>query len=69
MKMPEPIYLWRHEDVFGNEVGPPTPMFGAAEMKQYGRDLLEAAAQKAFSWNTAMTDTLAKEIRDMKEKL
>ena len=28
---------------------------------------LEQAAQKAFSWNTAMTDTLAKEIRELKE--
>jgi hypothetical protein len=34
-----------------------------------GNAKLEEAAQKAFSWNTAMTDTLAKEIREMKEKL
>ena len=49
------------------------PVFSESQMvrfaKQYGRDLLEEAAQKAFSWNTAMTDTLAKEIREMKETL
>lgn len=28
---------------------------------------LEDAAQKTFSWNTAITDTLAKEIRELKE--
>lgn len=28
---------------------------------------LEEAVQKAFSWNTAITDTLAKEIRELKE--
>lgn len=28
---------------------------------------IEEAAQKAFSWNTAITDTLAKEIRKLKE--
>lgn len=28
---------------------------------------LEEAAQKAFSWNTAITDTMAKEIRELKE--
>lgn len=28
---------------------------------------MEEAAQKAFSWNAAITDTLAKEIRELKE--
>lgn len=28
---------------------------------------MEEAAQKAFSWNTAITDTLAKEIPELKE--
>jgi len=31
-------------------------------------EALEEAAQKAFSWNTAMTDVLAEEIRNLKEQ-
>lgn len=31
-------------------------------------EALEQAAQKAASWNTAMTDVLAEEIRNMKEQ-
>jgi hypothetical protein len=31
-------------------------------------EALEEAAQKAFSWNTAMTDVLANEIRNLKEQ-
>lgn len=36
--------------------------------KAIRNDALEEASQKAFSWNTAMTDVLAKEIRSLKEQ-
>jgi len=35
--------------------------------KAVRNDALEEAAQKAASWNTAMTDVLADEIRSMKD--
>jgi len=31
-------------------------------------EVLEQAAQKAASWNTAITDVLAEEIRNLKEQ-
>lgn len=31
-------------------------------------EALEEAAQKAFSWNTAITDVLAEEIRHLKDQ-
>lgn len=36
--------------------------------KAIRNDAPEEASQKAFSWNTAMTDVLAKEIRSLKEQ-
>jgi len=71
MKMPEPFHLWRHEDACGDEVGPPTPMFMEAQMKQYGRDLLEAAAREAsyYENHSITAKNIAAAIRSMKEKL
>lgn len=51
--------------------GRPTHTFTAGQLELYTalvrNAALEEAAQKAFSWNTAITDTLAKEIRELKE--
>jgi hypothetical protein len=83
MKMPEPIaYMWQHDETGRTgfveawqpmdkwkESNPRLRVIGPLYDKQALIDLLEEAAQKAFSWNTAMTDTLAKEIREMKETL
>ena len=46
IKLPEP-YMVRHEDVCGDEVGPPTPCYTEAQLKQAVRDAYEDAAKTA----------------------
>ena len=45
IKLPEP-FLVRHEDVCGDEVGPPTPCYTEAQLKQAVRDALTLAAAR-----------------------
>lgn len=48
---------------------PDANLYTEEQLKQFGRDVIEEAAQKVFSCNTAITDILAKEIRELKEQL
>ena len=48
IKLPEP-FLVRHEDVCGDEVGPPTPCYTEAQLKQAVRDALNLAADTCES--------------------
>ena len=76
-KMPEPAYLYKHEDVCGDEVGPPTPYYIEAQLKQAVRDAYEDAAkecedigQKSVPATDAYVAKIcAKETRKLKEGL
>lgn len=45
IKLPEP-YMVRHEDVCGDEVGPPTPCYTEEQLKQAVRDAIEEVAKR-----------------------
>ena len=61
MKMPEPV-------IFSPKIEGWEPRYTEEQMKQYGRDLLEAAAHIAEGY-PKYGDSIGEEIRSMKEKL
>lgn len=42
IKLPAPSFYQKHEDVCGDEVGPPTPFWNQAAVEQAVRDALAA---------------------------
>lgn len=48
IKLPPPSFYQKHEDVCGDEVGPPTPFWNQAAVEQAVRDAL--AAQVPVAW-------------------
>lgn len=47
-EMPEPAGYTHHEDIFGNELGPPTPIFHEAQLSAYGDARAEHARRVAM---------------------
>lgn len=47
-EMPEPAGYTHHEDIFGNELGPPTPIFHEAQLRAYGDARAEHARRVAM---------------------
>ena len=43
-ELPEPWTIRYHDDATGREIGPPTPLYTAAQMHQYARDYAAALA-------------------------
>ena len=68
MKLPEPAFKYRHEDIFGNEVGPAQPFYTSDQMRQYRIDALEEAAYFAEYRSWGDSKDLVKQLRQLKEK-